>query len=71
MHSFTPLACFLLLLKFCFSSRTLSHLCKMEEGSELDRLPELEREVFSEGEGEETWSEPKGQRLRCPGRVPS
>ena len=43
----------------------------MEEESELDRLPELEREVFSEGEGEETWSEPKGQRLRCPGRVPS
>ena len=35
---------------------TLSHLCKMEEESELDRLLELEREVFSEGEGEETWS---------------
>ena len=29
---------------------TLSHLCKMEEESELDRLLELEREVFSEGE---------------------
>ena len=31
---------------------TPSHLCKMEEDSELDRLLDLEREVFSEGEGE-------------------